>query len=85
MIDIGVPMRACGSFGDLPLTINAAGQVVLNFCADVCSAYLWDRGALTKLGGLSGDQATVFGINPRGWMVGQITGSGEANAVLWTP
>jgi len=67
--------------------INAAGDVALNYCAHAgtCSAYLWSRGTLTKLGDLGGDQARIWGINPRGWIVGQsTTGSGDFHAVLWT-
>jgi len=76
----------CGPFLRGPV-INAAGDVALNYCThdDVCSAYLWDRGVLTKLDDLGGDAASVFGMNARGWIVGQsATASGELHAVLWT-
>lgn len=95
MIDLGVsgysavnPLcEASEPFQHGP-TINAAGDVALNFCtqSDVCSAYVWTRGALTKLDDLGGNHARVFGINPRGWIVGQSTSaSGEFHGVLWTP
>ena len=85
-IDIGLSGYGTGSIVHGP-TINAAGDVALNYCThdDVCSAYLWDRGALIKLGDLGGDEATVFGMNARGWLVGRsTTASGEFHAVLWT-
>ncbi len=95
-IDIGLsgfgtgsinPLCHLGLFQHGP-TINAAGDVALNQCthagAGACSAYLWERGVLTKLGDLGGDEATVFGMNARGWIVGQsATASGEFHAVLW--
>jgi len=92
-IDIGLSGYGTGSVNPLcgPLlhgpSINAAGDVALNYCThdDVCSAYLWDGRALTKLDDLGGDAATVFGMNARGWLVGKsATGSGELHAVLWT-
>jgi len=76
----------CGPFVHGP-TINAAGDVALSYCTHdaVCSAYLWDGRALTKLDDLGGDDATAFGMNARGWIVGQsATASGELHAVLWT-
>jgi len=92
-IDIGLSGYGTGSINPLcglflhGPTINAAGDVALNYCThdDVCAAYLWDRGTLTTLGDLGGDEATVFGMNARGWIVGQsATASGELHAVLWT-
>jgi len=94
-IDIGLsgygtglinPLCGPGPFVHGP-TINAAGDVALNYCTHdgVCSAYLWDGNALTKLADLGGDEATAFGMNARGWIVGQsATASGEFHAVLWT-
>jgi len=92
-IDIGLSGYGTGSINPLcglfvrGPTINAAGDVALNYCThdNVCSAYLWERGVLTKLGDLGGDEASVFGMNARGWIVGQsTTASGEFHAVLWT-
>ncbi len=94
-IDIGLsgfgtgsinPLCELGLFEHGPI-ISAAGDVALSQCthAGVCSAYLWDRGVLTKLADLGGDEATAFGMNARGWIVGQsATASGEFHAVLWT-
>jgi probable HAF family extracellular repeat protein len=95
MLDIGVS----GYAADNPLceasepfqhapTINAAGVVALNACTNVgvCTAYLWRRGTLTTLDDLGGGYTKVFGLNPRGSIVGQsTTASGEFHAVLWTP
>ncbi len=94
-IDIGLSGYGTGSINPLcgpgPFvhgpTINAAGDVALNYCTHdgVCSAYLWDGSALTKLADLGGDEATAFGMNARGWIVGQsATASGEFHAVLWS-
>ena len=94
-IDIGLSGYGTGSINHLcelglfehGPTINAAGDVALSQCthAGVCSAYLWDGSVLTKLDDLGGDEATAFGMNARGWIVGQsATASGEFHAVLWT-
>jgi probable HAF family extracellular repeat protein len=94
-IDIGLSGYGAGSIPPLceffPFfhgpTINAAGDVALNYCTrdGVCSAYLWDRGTLTKLDDLGGNEATVLGMNARGSMVGKsTTASGEVHAVMWT-
>lgn len=91
MIDIGVAVNnlcvLSEPFDHAP-TINAAGDVALNSCNNVgvCTAYVWRRGTLTKLDDLGGGYARVFGLNPRGSIVGQsTTASGEFHAVLWTP
>ena len=91
MIDIGVAVNdlcvLSEPFQHAP-TINAAGDVALNACTNVgvCTAYLWRRGTLTKLDDLGGGYTRVFGLNPRGSIVGQsTTASGEFHAVLWTP
>jgi len=91
-IDIGLSGYGAGSINPLcglfvhGPTINAAGDVALSYCThdDICSAYLWDRGVLTKLDDLGGDDATVFGMNARGWIVGRsATATGEFHAALW--
>ena len=96
IIEIGLSGYGMGTIGDLcgafePFehapTINAAGDVALNQCTNtgVCSAYLWQRGTLTQLDDLGGGHARIFGINPRGWIVGQsTTPNGDVHAVLWT-
>ncbi len=96
-IDIGLSGFGTGSINslcDLELfspgpIINAAGDVALTQCthavAGTCSAYLWDGRILTQLGDLGGNEAIAFGVNARGWIVGQsTTASGEFHAVLWT-
>jgi len=94
-IDIGLSGYGTGEINSLcelglfehGPTINASGDVALNYCthAGACSAYLWDRGTLTKLDDLGGDDAAALGINARGWIVGRSTAaSGEVHAVLWT-
>src|SRR5258705_745555 len=79
-IDIGLAGFGTGSINslcDLGLfehgpTINAAGDVALNSCTHdgVCSAYVWDRSVLTKLDDLGGSEATAFGMNAPGWILG---------------
>jgi len=72
--------------------INDAGDVLgamhlCNIAVPECegSAVLWHHDTLTKLADLGGDEATAFGMNARGWIVGQsATASGEVHAVLWT-
>ena len=91
-IDLGVSTNYCGYFGEAAPTINDAGEVALSSCTgsyyQTCSAYVWNRGVLTTFRDLGG-HTVVFGINPRGWIVGQsITVSGDVpewHAVLWTP
>jgi len=90
-IELAVPVFECSYFGAPAPTINDAGQVALSSCTadyQACSAYLWSRGALTKLGDLGGHTLT-FSINQRGWIVGQslvvTDGVYDWRAVMWTP
>jgi probable HAF family extracellular repeat protein len=68
--------------------INNRGQVIgtSNLAGDlVHHAFLWDRGALTDLGTLGGDNSEAYWINDAGQIVGRadLPGSQVHHAFLW--
>ena len=66
--------------------INNRGQVVGESTTDTGErhAFLWEKGVMTDLGTLGGEESTALGINDRGQVVGYgPTTTARYHAFLW--